>query len=71
VVVVIDVVAVVVGGGLLLFLLVWFFSGMLTFASKCLVLIVDGFPNLFIYIYIYIQEFHRNQNAEERMKECQ
>ncbi len=65
----IDVVAVVVGGGLLLFLLVWFFSGMLTFALKCLVLIVDGFPNLFIYI--YIQEFHRNQNAEERMKECQ
>jgi len=41
------------GGGLILFLLVWFSSGMFTFATKCLVHIVDGFPSLFLYIYIY------------------
>jgi hypothetical protein len=35
---------------------------MFTFASKCLVLIVDFQTRL------YIQDFHRNQNAEERMR---
>jgi hypothetical protein len=38
---------------LLLFLLFWFSSRVFIFALTCLVLIVDGFPSLFIYIYRY------------------
>jgi hypothetical protein len=31
----------------------WFFSCVFTFVSKCLVLIVNGFPSLFIYILVW------------------
>jgi len=39
---------------LVLFRWSWFFLHVFIFASTCLVLFVDGFSSLFIYIYIYI-----------------